>query len=167
MKVGLVMKLYIRAKRFSLRDGLIVRNEKDEPVYEIKSEWLSFGRKVHIYDQKNEEVASIEEKKLGFSPKYTISQLETNVAVVKKENNLIASDYDIDKLNWKIKGNVEDNEYKIKERLRTVAELKKKWFSIGESYVLEVDEEQDSVVALAVVVAIWSLQADAEEKTDE
>ena len=160
------MKLYIRAKRFSLRDGLIVRDEKDEPVYEIKSEWLSFGRKVHIYDQQNEEVASIEEKKLGFSPRYAINQLETNVAVVKKENNVMTSDYDIDKLNWKIKGNVEDNEFKIKERLRTVAELKKKWFSVGESYVLEVEDEQDSIVALAVVVAIWSLQADAEEKED-
>ncbi|MBM6615536.1 LURP-one-related family protein [Desemzia sp. RIT804] len=160
------MKLYIRAKRFSLRDGLIVRNEKDEPIYEIKSEWLSFGRKVHIYDQNKEEVASIEEKKLGFSPKYAINQLETNVAVVKKEKNLMTSDYDIDKLNWRIRGNVEDNDYKIKEKLRTVAELKKKWFSVGESYVLEVEEEQDSIVALAIVVAIWSLQADTEEKED-
>lgn len=157
------MKLVIRAKRFSMRDTLVVRDEKDNSVYEIKSEWLSFGRKVHIYNQGNEEVASIEEKKLGFTPRYAISQMDTEVAVVKKEQNLVASDFDIDKLKWKITGDVADNEFKIKERFRTVAELKKKWLSIGESFVLEVEEEQDSVVALAIVIAIWCLKLDAEE----
>lgn len=157
------MKLVIRAKRFSMRDVLIVRDEKDEPIYEIKSEWLSLGRKVHIYDQGNEEVASIEENKLNFTPRYTIYQLDTKVAVVKKERNLIASDFDIDKLNWKITGDVADNEFKIKERFRTVAELKKKWLSIGEAFVLEIKEEQDSVVALAIVIAIWCLKLDEEE----
>lgn len=160
------MKLYIRAKRFSMRDTLVIEDEKSDFIYEVKSEWLSFGRKVHIYDQGNEEVASIEEKKLGFSPRYSITQLETEVAVVKKENNRIASDFDIDKLNWKIKGDVEDNEFKIKKGLRTIAELKKKWFSVGESFVLEVEEEQDSVVALAIVIAIWCLKEDAEEERE-
>lgn len=161
------MKLVIRAKRFSMKDTLIVRDEKDDPIYEIKSEWLSFGRKVHIYDQGNEEVASVEEKKLGFTPRYAISQMNTEVAVVKKEKNRIASDLDIDKLNWKITGDVADNEFKIKERFRTVAELKKKWLSIGEAFVLEVEEEQDSVVALAIVIAIWCLTLDAEEDEDK
>lgn len=158
------MKLYIEAKRFSMRDTLIVRDEKNDPVYEIKSEWLSFGRKVHIYDQGNEEAASIEEKKLGFSPRYAIYQMDTKVAVVKKGNNRFASDFDIDKLNWKITGDSEDNEFKIKEKFRTVAELKKKRFSVGESFVLEVDEEQNSVVALAIIIAIWCLKLDEEEK---
>lgn len=166
MKAGKQMKLYIRAKRFSMRDTLGVENEKSETVYEIKSEWLSFGRKVHIYDQGNEEVASIEEKKLGFSPRYSITQLETEVAVVKKENNRLAADFDIDKLNWKIKGDVEDNEFKIKKGLRTIAELKKKWFSVGESFVLDVEEEQDSIVALAIVIAIWCLKEDAKKEKE-
>lgn len=158
------MKLYIQAKRFSIRDALVVRDEKNDPVYDVKSEWLSFGRKIHIYDQENIEVASVEEKKLGFSPRYAVLQMDTEVAVVKHEDNHFASNFDIDKLNWKIKGDVEDNEFKIKKGIHTVAELKKKWFSVGESFVLEVDEEQDSVVALAIVIAIWCLKEDAEEK---
>lgn len=158
------MKLYIRAKRFSLRETLIVRDEKDNPIYEIKSEWLSFGRKVHIYDQNNEEAASIEEKKLGFKPQYGIYQLDTKVAEVKKDEKRMGSDFEINKINWRITGNVKDNEFKIKENLRTIAELKKKWFSVGESFVLEVGEEENSVVALAIVIAIWCLKEDEAEE---
>lgn len=158
------MKLYIRAKRFSMRETLIVRDEKDDPIYEIKSEWLSFGRKVHIYDQNNEEAASIEEKKLGFKPQYAIYQLDTKVAEVKKDEKMMGSDFEINKINWRITGDVEDNEFKIKENLRTIAELKKKWFSVGESFVLEVGEEENSVVALAIVIAIWCLKEDEAEE---
>ncbi|MER1955340.1 MAG: LURP-one-related family protein [Desemzia incerta] len=158
------MKLYIRAKRFSMRETLIVRDEKDDPIYEIKSEWLSFGRKVHIYDQNNEEAASIEEKKLGFKLQYGIYQLDTKVAEVKKDEKMMGSDFEINKINWRITGDVEDNEFKIKENLRTIAELKKKWFSVGESFVLEVGEEENSVVALAIVIAIWCLKEDEAEE---
>ena len=158
------MKLYIRAKRFSLKETLIVRDEKDDPIYEIKSEWLSFGRKVHIYDQNNEEAASIEEKKLGFKPQYSIYQLDAKIAEVKKDDKMMGSDFDIDKINWRIAGDVEDNEFKIKENLHTIAELKKKWFSVGESFVLEVGEEENSVVALAIVIAIWCLKEDEAEE---
>lgn len=158
------MKLYIRAKRFSMRETLIVRDEKNEPIYEIKSEWLSFGRKVHIYDQNNEEAVSIEEKKLGFKPQYGIYQLDTKVAEVKKDEKIMGSDFEINKINWRITGDVKDNEFKIKENLRTIAELKKKWFSVGESFVLEVGEEENSVVALAIVIAIWCLKEDEAEE---
>lgn len=158
------MKLYIRAKRFSMRETLIVRDEKNEPIYEIKSEWLSFGRKVHIYDQNNEEAVSIEEKKLGFKPQYGIYQLDTKVAEVKKDEKIMGSDFEINKINWRITGDVKDNEFKIKENLRTIAELKKKWFSVGESFVLEVEEEENSVVALAIVIAIWCLKEDEAEE---
>lgn len=60
------MKLYIKEKRFSWRDQLIIRNEQDELVYKVKSELVSIGNKVHIYNQKDEEILSIEEKKWVF-----------------------------------------------------------------------------------------------------
>ena len=59
---------------------------------------------------------------------------------------------------------VREFEFKIKENLRTIAELKKKWFSVGESFVLEVGEEENSVVALAIVIAIWCLKEDEAEE---
>lgn len=154
------MKLYIKEKRFSWRDQLIVRNEQDELVYKVKSELVSIGNKVHIYNQKDEEILSIEEKKMGFSPKYTIYQNGEKIASIKKESNLFASDYEIEKVNWKIKGNVEKEDYEIKKGFGEIASFKKKWFSYGDSYVLDIKEEKDAQLALAIIIAIWCLQID-------
>jgi len=154
------MKLYIKEKRFSWRDQLIVRDEQNELVYKIKSERISIGDKVHIYDHNEEEILSIEEKKIGFAPKYSIYQNGEKMAAVKQANNLVASDYEIEKVNWKIKGNVEEEDYEIKAGFNKIASFKKKWFSYGDSYVLDIKEEQDALLALGIVIAIWGLQLD-------
>ncbi len=165
MKVGVcIMKLYIKEKRFSWRDQLIVRNEQDELVYKIKNELISIGNKVHIYDHNEQEILAIEEKKMGFSPKYAIYQKQEKLATVKRENNFFASDYEIEKLNWKIKGNVEEEDYEIKAGFSEIASFKKKWFSYGDSYVLDVKEESDAQLALGIVIAIWCLQIDEQQE---
>lgn len=161
MKAGVrLMKLYIKAKHFSWRDQLIVRDEQDELVYKIKSERIAIGNKVHIVDQNEEEILSIEEKRIGFSPKYTLYQQDEKIASVKKESNLFASDYEIEKVNWKIKGNVDEEDYEIKAGFSEIASFKKKWFSYGDSYVLDVKEEQDALLALGIITAIGCLQLD-------
>lgn len=159
------MKLYIKEKRFSWRDQLIVRNEKEEKVYTVKSERISIGNKVHVYDQANEIIVSIEEKKIGFSPKYVIYQQNEKIAEVKKEKNLVGPDYDIEKINWKIKGNVEKDDYEIKEGFTEIASLKKKWFSYGDTFVLETKNGKDAPLALGIVIAIWCLQLDEQDES--
>lgn len=54
------MKLYIKEKRFSLRDQLLVQDEQKEVLYTVKSERIAIGNKVHIYNQSKEKVLSIE-----------------------------------------------------------------------------------------------------------
>ncbi len=157
------MKLYIKEKRFSWRDQLIVRDEQDQLIYKIKSERMTIGNKVHIYDHNEKKVLSIEEKKIGLAPKYIIYQQGEKIATVKKESNLFASDYEIDKVNWKIKGNVEEEDYEIKSGFSEIASFKKKWFSYGDSYVLNIKEEKDAQLALGIVIAIWCLQIDEEK----
>ena len=159
------MKLYIKEKRFSLRDQLLVQDEQKEALYTVKSERIAIGNKVHIYDQSKENVLSIEEKKIGFSPKYMIYQQDEKVAAVKKEANLIASDYVIEKIDWKIKGNVEKEDYEIKKGFSKIASFKKKRFSYGDSYVLDIEEKENAQLVLAIIIAVWCLQLD--EKDNE
>ncbi|MGX7395499.1 LURP-one-related/scramblase family protein [Carnobacterium mobile] len=157
------MKLVIKEKHFSLRDTLTVQDEKGKTVYEIKSKLVSLGNKVMIYDKEQQEAASIEENKIGFAPKYTIYQQGEKIAVIKKGKNLIGSDYTIDKLDWKITGNVEKEDFHIKKGLSTIASFKKKLISMGDAFVLDVDQEKDALTALAIVAAIKSIEENAEE----
>lgn len=158
------MKLIIKEKHFSFQDTLNVRDEKDHQLYKVKSKLVSLGNKIIIQDVNHEEAASIEENKVGFTPKYTIYQNGEKVAVVKKDKNLIGSDYTIEKLNWKITGNVEKEDFHIRKGLSTFASFKKKCISIGDAFVLDVNDEKDALTSLAIVAAVKSLQEDCEEE---
>ncbi|MBA4384049.1 MAG: hypothetical protein C0410_04880, partial [Anaerolinea sp.] len=53
-----------------------------------------------------------------------------------------------------VQGNILDHEYSIKEGLRRVAEISKKWFKLSDVYGVEIDPDQEDVLILTVAIAI-------------
>ena len=56
------MKLYIRQKVFSWNDKFFVMDEYGRDRYRVEGEFFSFGKKLHIYDMADNEVAFIQQK---------------------------------------------------------------------------------------------------------
>jgi hypothetical protein len=55
---------------------------------------------------------------------------------------------------WLIQTAILDHEYSIGERRDKVAKISKKWFHIRDSYGVEIEPEQDTIIILAVTVCI-------------
>ncbi|HKI53817.1 MAG TPA: LURP-one-related family protein, partial [Anaerolineales bacterium] len=53
-----------------------------------------------------------------------------------------------------VQGNILDLEYDIKDGRKMIAEVSKKWFSITDTYGVEIKDGQDDILILAVAVAI-------------
>ncbi len=157
------MKLYIKAKRFAWHDTLLVRDEEDDVLFEIKSELISMGNKINISNPLNEKVVTIEENKLSKHPKYTISDEHEKLATVKKDKSWIGSDYEIGISKWRLSGDVEGNDYHIKKNFKTIATLKKKKLSMGETFILEVKDGIHPKLPLGIVAAVWAIQKEIEE----
>jgi uncharacterized protein YxjI len=53
-----------------------------------------------------------------------------------------------------VQGNIFDHEYSIKQGWNKVAEISKKWFSLTDTYGVEIDEGQNDILILAIAVAV-------------
>ncbi len=63
-----------------------------------------------------------------------------------------------------VQGNILDHEYSIMERRRKIAEVSKKWFSLTDTYAVEIDSEQNDILILAVAIAIDMMSHDEDKK---
>lgn len=66
------MKLYMKQKVFSFKDKFTIKDEQGNDKYYIEGEFLSLGKKLHIYDMNNNELAFVREKVLAFMPKFIV-----------------------------------------------------------------------------------------------
>ena len=53
-----------------------------------------------------------------------------------------------------MQGNILDLEYDVRQGRKKVAEVSKKWFTITDTYGVEISEGQNDILILAVAIAI-------------
>lgn len=148
------MKLYMQQKIFSLRDRFYIRDRHGENRYYVEGELLSLGNKLHIFDMQGRELALVQQKLLTFLPKYVVSVQGKEVAEIVKELTLFRPSYVVNGPGWKVTGDFWDHDYEIKDGWNTIVRVSKEWFTWGDSYQLDIDDDVDPVLALAVVLAI-------------
>jgi len=148
------MRLYIKQKIFSWKDKFYVKDKTGADRYYVEGELFSFGKKLHIYDMNGGELAFIHQKVLSFLPRYFVYIGETQVAEIVKEFTFFRNKYTIRGLDWEVDGDFLDHDYDITSHGRRIASISKEWFTWGDSYVIDIANASDSVLALGVVLAI-------------
>ncbi len=148
------MKLYIRQKVFSWRDKFKVLNNRGEEKYNIEGEFISFGKKLHIYDLQGKEVAFVAQKVFSFLPRYFVYVNGTEVAEIVKQFSLFRPKYSIEGLGWEIDGDFFAHDYFISQNGRNIVTINKQWMTWGDCYELDIENDRDEIVALGVVLAI-------------
>jgi uncharacterized protein YxjI len=147
------MKLYIRQKVFSWVDRFTVMDESGQDKYFVEGEF-SFAKKLHLLDTAGAEVAFIQQKVFSFLPRYFVFIGEEQIAEIVKEMTFLKQRYTIEGLGWEVTGDFWAHDYEIVQGNRTVATIRKEWMTWGDCYELDIADERDETVALAVVLAI-------------
>ena len=150
----MVMKLYMKEKVFSWGDRFTVKDENGWDKYYVEGEVFSLGKKLHLLNIHNEEVAFIQQKLFTWMPRFTVSVAGRQIAEIRKEFTLFFQRYVIDGLGWEIEGSVWSHEYVIRKNGRIIVQVEKEWFTWGDSYVLDIVDPADELIALAVVLTI-------------
>ena len=148
------MKLYMKEKVFSWGDRFTVKDENGWDKYYVEGEVFSLGKKLHLLNIHNEEVAFIQQKLFTWMPRFTVSVAGRQIAEIRKEFTLFFQRYVIDGLGWEIEGSVWSHEYVIRKNGRIIVQVEKEWFNWGDSYVLDIADPADELIALAVVLTI-------------
>lgn len=148
------MKLYIKQKVFSWNTRFTVKDEAGLDRYFVEGELFSWGKKLHVYDPQNQEAAFIQQKVFSFLPRYYVFSGGRQIAEIVKEFTFFRPKYSISGMNWTIEGSVWAHDYQIYDNDRPIVSIQKEWFTWGDSYVLDIGDARDEIVALAVVLAI-------------
>ena len=148
------MKLYIKEKVFTWGDQFTVVDQTGQPRYTVQGEVFSWGKKLHVYDRQGREAAFIKQELLTFLPQYAVFVDGREIARVKKEFTLFFSRYTIDGPGWEIDGSFWEHDYQITRAGRPIVTIEKEWMTWGDSYVLDIANPADELLALAVVLTI-------------
>lgn len=149
----------IRQKLLSIGDDFWIENQDGQRVFKVDGKALRLRKTLVFEDAKGNKLCQIQERWLPIKETMAIDDADGNqMATVKKA--LIAPLRDRWSVNVKggpdldVQGNILDHEYSIKQGWNKVAEVSKKWISLTDTYVVEIDEGQNDVLILAIAVAI-------------
>lgn len=153
-KVGEEMKYYIREKLISLHHKFYVYDEAGKQAYEISSKVISIGDKTTLYDMRGEKYAYIEQRILHLMPHYDIYLDDHLVCSIAKKFQLIKNDYKLTN-GYKVDGNFLALNFEITDpHGHIMGSIKRKFISIGDKYEIEIFDEKQELLALAILIAI-------------
>ena len=160
----------IRQKMFSIGDDFWIENQEGERVYKVDGKALRLRETLFFEDMKGNKLCKIQERLRAFKDTMAVEDAEGDqMAVIKK--GLIAPLGDHWTVNVRggpdldVQGNILDHEYSIMQKRRKVGEVSKAWFSLTDTYGVEIDEDQNDILILAIAVAIDMMSHDEERKS--
>jgi len=152
------MRYLMKQKMFSFGDDFRIRDESGRDVYFVDGKVLSIGNKLSFQDMEGNELAFIMQKLLAWSPSYEIYRKGALYATVKKELfTFLRCRFYIDVPgpdDLEAKGNLLEHEYSFQRHGSEVASVSKKWFSMTDSYGVDIADGEDDVLILASTVVI-------------
>ena len=162
----------IHQKLISIGDDFWIENEEGQKVFKVDGKVLRIRKTLVFEDMKGKKLAQIQERLMVIKDTMVIEDADgKDMAVIKKA--LIAPLRDRWDVNVKdgpdldVQGNIFDHEYSIKQGRNKVAEVSKKWFSITDTYGVEIVPGQNDILILAVAIAIDMMAHGDDEKKDK
>jgi uncharacterized protein YxjI len=156
-------KFQMRENALSIGDDYWIEDESGVKAFKVNGKVARLRDTWVLEDVAGDEVAKIREKKLSVRDKIKIEYGQGFEATVKKamigfrDRFIVEVDGGED---LKVHGKVTDHEYKVDRDGDKIAEISKKWFRIRDTYGVEVEHDADSVLVLAVTVAVDALSHD-------
>ena len=155
------MKLLFKQRFFSWLDSYDIYNECGDTVYTVQGK-LSWGHRLHVLDQHGRHIATLQEKVLTFLPKFDIYIGDHYVGCIRKELSFFKPRFTVECNGWDIRGDFFEWDYDIvSPQGSVIATVSKELFRWTDTYVIEVGNPQNALLALMVVLAI-----DAEKCSD-
>lgn len=156
------MKILLKQKVISFKNKFNALDENGEPLFYIEGKVLSLGHKMTVTDNAGNEIAHINQKLLSLRPKYYITagdseyEFKQNFTLLKPHYTLFT-----DSGEWDIRGDFTEHEYKMTCNGTEIASVSKKWFSWGDCYMLDVNDDSHALAALCVMIAIDCINDDS------
>ncbi|SRR5579884_1278444 len=152
------MRYVIREHFFRLGEDSDILDESGQCAYQVDGKVLSLHDLLIIRDPAGNEVGRVHRKLIALRPTYEISIGGRETAEVRKHFFTPFGDrFTIDlpgSDDLEMVGNLLEHEFTIRRGDQTVATVSKQWFSLRETYGVDVAPGEDPLLILASVLAL-------------
>ncbi|MBU8772402.1 LURP-one-related/scramblase family protein [Cytobacillus oceanisediminis] len=153
-------QLYIKQKVFSLSGKFTVKDEQENDVYYVEGSFMQIPKTFSIMDTARDEIALITKKVFSFLPKFFVEVNGREVLTIKKELSFFKARYTIDSAGIEVQGNWWDMDFQVLQHGEVAGKVSKEWFTWGDSYKVQILDEEMEAIMVALVVAIDCVKAD-------
>ncbi|WP_223636092.1 LURP-one-related/scramblase family protein [Planococcus sp. 4-30] len=153
-------ELFIKQKVFSLSGKFAVKDKEQQDVYYVEGSFLQIPKTFSILNMARDEIALITKKTFSFLPKFFVEVNGQERLTIKKEFSLFKARYTIDGTGIEIHGNWWDLDFQVVQNGEVIGQVSKEWLSWGDTYKVEILDEEMETVVIAIVIAIDCVKAD-------
>jgi uncharacterized protein YxjI len=148
----------MKQRLFSWGDDFFIKDESGRDVFFVDGRALSLANQLSFQDLAGNELAFIKQRLLSWGPTYEIYGGGDLYAVVKKELfTFFNCRFTVDVPgpdDLEAQGDFLDHEYQFDRGGNAVALVSKKWFSLSDTYGVDIAEGEDDILILASTVVI-------------
>lgn len=158
----------MRQHLISIGEDFTIEDEQGRPAFKVDGKVMRIRETFEITRMDGAEVVTVREKKLAIRDSMTLLRGGETVATVKKAliapfgdrfNVEVAGGGDLE-----VKGSILDHEYEVRRGGETVARVSKSWFTLRDTYGIDIQPGQDEGLILGVVVALDEMAHDPDEQ---
>ena len=149
------MRFIVRQKVFSFGDNFTIKDETGNEHFIVRGKVFALSDKLRIYNMQGQELFILSKSCFGFCPSipYTnqdnLWQLLKTVYVFKPRFNIWSAYGD-----FTIEGNFLGMDFSIYNNGKHVAQVSKRWFSWGDTYGVDIADDENYGFLLALVIVI-------------
>ncbi|HUB27883.1 MAG TPA: LURP-one-related family protein [Tepidisphaeraceae bacterium] len=149
----------MRQKLLTLNADYTVKDATGRDVFFIAGKTFTTHDQMAFQDMQGNELCVIRKKLLQWGPTYEIYHAGQLEAVVKESLfTLLGHRFTVDDQfgpdDLEVKGNFTDHQYAFTRGGQTVASVSESWFTIADTYGVDIADGQDDVLILACTVVI-------------
>jgi uncharacterized protein YxjI len=152
------MRYVLKEKFFSWGDDFAIQDAQGRDAFFVDGKAFSFGDQLSFQDMAGNELAYIKQKVFAWGKTYEVFRSGKLAAVVKKEMfTLFKCRFSVDVPgpdDLEAEGDFLDHEYAFMRHGETVAQVSKRWFSLTDTYGVDVADNEDPVLILASAVVV-------------
>lgn len=148
------MKLLIKQRVFSWTDSYDIYDEQGEKKYFVKAEFFSLGHQLHVYDRFEREIGCIKQRLFTLMPTFDIEIDGVTKGSIQKKFTFFKPKYEIDFNGWRCEGDFLSWDYDVYSGCSSVVHISKQILSWGDTYVIDIANPEDELMALMLCIAI-------------
>ena len=155
----------------SIGGDYTIEDEQGKPAFKVDGKVMKIRRTFVIEDMAGKEVVTVRQKLIALRKTMHVLRGDEEIATVRKALlTPFRQKYMVEVAGGEeleVQGEITDHEYDVKRGDDVVARISKRWFTIRDTYGIDIAEGEDDALLLAVAVAIDEISQQVEDDADQ